>query len=212
MFQTYSSNSSSDNTLSRDDEKFSVEEMLDESTDSMLLDNVETSLPNIPVNTTNWYETTLIYEMEAYSTNFCRNDEQLDSHLQEKVEEIKNSYDIIDEQCKDQRTKILRLIRGNEALKENIRRLEILLTRGDEQTICLREKVKNASLTFDKLNKGKTALNDVLSLLQSNGSGLGFNKLNDTFPKLFESKKDVVVFSKEKRSLNKKIKSCVSLL
>lgn len=94
-------------------------------------------------------------------------------------------------------------------MKEKIRRLEILLTRGDELTINLREKVKNASLTFDKLNKGKASLDDVLSLPQSNGSGLGFNKLNDSFPKFFESKKDVITFSKEKGNSLKKDKRFV---
>ena len=82
----------------------------------------------------------------------------MDSHLQTKVEEIKDSCEIIDGQCKDQRDEISRLVKENEALKEKIRRLEILLTRGDEQTSDLREKVKNASLTFGKLNKGKASL------------------------------------------------------
>lgn len=56
------------------DEDSSVDEMLAESTDTMLIDNVDTSTINIPLNTTNWYEVTLFDEMDAYSTDFCRDE------------------------------------------------------------------------------------------------------------------------------------------
>lgn len=53
------------------DEEFSVDEMLVESTKTMLIDNVGTSIVNIPINTTNGYEMTLHDEMYVYLLIFA---------------------------------------------------------------------------------------------------------------------------------------------
>lgn len=82
------------------DEDFSVEEMLVESTDTMLIDNVSTSATNILLKYTNWYKMTLLNEMDAYSTDFWWNEDNQESNLQEGFGEIKNACEIIDEQCK----------------------------------------------------------------------------------------------------------------
>lgn len=135
------------------DESFSVDKMLEESCEVMLT-YVGTSIANIPANTINWYEMKLLDEMEPYSTDVCRNDVDHDSILQEKFEETKDSCEVINRQCKDQKEEMLRLTKENEALKK-IWRLEIFLTRRDEQTCHLWEKLDHVSLTFDKLNKCK---------------------------------------------------------
>lgn len=50
------------------------------------------------------------------------------------------------------------LVKENKALREKVRRLEIFLSRSDEQFNHLQEKVKKASLTIDNIIKEKAYL------------------------------------------------------
>ncbi|XP_057811589.1 uncharacterized protein LOC131025817 [Salvia miltiorrhiza] len=130
----------------------------------------------IPINTTNWYEMTILDDFNSSVSDICcvAALEEHESDPLKEMEYFKNLYEIVDSQCRELRNDICMLVDENQNLKDQITRLERLLSQRDVELGMLRGKVCDSEKVVKRFNKGTSCLNEVLSQGQRSNFGIGF--------------------------------------
>ncbi|XP_057790951.1 uncharacterized protein LOC131008067 [Salvia miltiorrhiza] len=147
-------------------------------------DNVDNIVSNIQdvddmeisTNTTNWYE---IIFLGKINTNIP--DVSCTAVVEEQVidplKEMENNealYEEVDNQCGELMNDLCLLLDENQKSKDEVTRIEGLLTQCVVELGKLNDEVVSVERTFEHLNKGTSDLNEVLSQVQTGQCGLGY--------------------------------------
>ncbi|XP_057775211.1 uncharacterized protein LOC130994194 [Salvia miltiorrhiza] len=163
-----------DVNMSSENDQFDL--IIDNNIFDMNTDVQEIDGMKIPINTTNWYEMTILDDFNSSVPNICcvaALEEQESDPLKE-MENFKNLCEIADSQCREMRSDICMLVDENQNLKGQITRLERLLSQRDVELGVLSGKVCDSERVFECFNKGTSCLNEVLSQGQRSNFGIGF--------------------------------------
>lgn len=151
----------------------------------------------IQKNSTNWYEMTLIDDMELTTANVhCVKQEQTDEVsiiLPETFEELKEKNKSLQKEAEVLNEK-------NQSLERLVWKLEAAMTKKDSEMSFLKSKISHADETFVRLNKSSSMMNEALGLGQTDKKGLGFGDLNKVYPTLFNEKSKSSSFIKGETS------------
>lgn len=107
----------------------------------------------ISKNSTDWYEMTLLDEMDLTSTAFCDTGKLSNKVVSpESIEEIKEKYALLLTQNESLKQEVAYMIKKNEKLENQVSKLETSLTKKDSEMSCWKGRINHADLTFDRLN------------------------------------------------------------